>query len=62
MNPTAILATAILRDLDAHPAPAERTERNCLTCSRPFISDGPYHRVCDRCKSGRDNKLWEFVN
>ncbi len=53
----AILATAVLRDQEAHPAVDQRCERNCLTCSRPFESAGPHHRVCDRCKSGRDTKL-----
>lgn len=25
-------------------------EQSCLTCSKPFKSEGPHHRRCDRCR------------
>ena len=28
------------------------TERSCLCCGRKFRSQGPHHRMCDRCREG----------
>lgn len=28
----------------------ERKERKCLSCTRPFISDGIHNRMCDPCR------------
>ncbi|GJQ58592.1 MAG: hypothetical protein SCALA701_13930 [Candidatus Scalindua sp.] len=25
-------------------------QRPCLKCGREFASQGPYHRICERCK------------
>ncbi|HMR31857.1 MAG TPA: hypothetical protein PKA13_10715 [Geminicoccaceae bacterium] len=30
---------------------AARTERPCLRCEKPFPSEGPWNRLCGRCKS-----------
>jgi len=27
-----------------------RQERKCLCCPKTFYSDGPHHRMCDRCR------------
>lgn len=29
--------------------------RNCLTCTRPFWSEGAHNRICPRCKSDHDS-------
>ena len=29
---------------------ASGTERPCITCRRPFLSEGPHHRMCDACR------------
>lgn len=31
--------------------------RICLSCERPFGSDGPWHRICDNCKFGRKSTV-----
>jgi hypothetical protein len=33
-----------------------RMKRPCLKCARSFNSDGPYHRICDKCK---DTTEWK---
>lgn len=33
----------------------EMTKRNCLSCSAPFMSDGPGNRICMACK---DTSAW----
>ncbi len=30
-----------------------KIQKNCLSCSRPFASDGKHNRVCDACKLKR---------
>lgn len=27
-----------------------KTQRNCLCCSKSFLSDGPHNRLCSRCR------------
>jgi hypothetical protein len=39
--------------LEKHPKNPKARVRPCLTCSRQFFSEGPGHRICDTCKSGR---------
>lgn len=29
--------------------------RPCLSCQTPFYSEGPHHRICDKCK---DTESW----
>ncbi|MGZ9811253.1 hypothetical protein ACXN5S_12395 [Pseudoroseicyclus sp. H15] len=31
---------------------SEATERPCITCSRPFLSEGPGNRMCNPCRGG----------
>ena len=31
---------------------AKYVERKCMTCGTPFISTGPGHRMCGRCRRG----------
>lgn len=38
-------------DADTRPA-----ERNCLLCSRPFLSAGAHNRVCSICRE--EHKSW----
>lgn len=33
--------------------------RDCLTCSRPFWSEGAHNRICPRCKSDSDGSDWD---
>lgn len=28
-----------------------KTTRPCLCCKKPFLSDGPHHRMCARCRT-----------
>ena len=30
----------------------QRTERRCLQCRKPFLSEGPHNRLCDYCRKG----------
>jgi hypothetical protein len=30
---------------------APTTRRDCLRCDRAFPSEGPHHRLCDRCRN-----------
>jgi hypothetical protein len=41
-------ATAALRGIERRLAPT--ITRRCLTCSRPFRSTGPGHRLCNCCR------------
>lgn len=35
--------------------------RNCLTCSKPFYSDGAHNRICPRCKTDHESSGdWDF--
>lgn len=49
------------------PRPAQTTDtrkqqrmRDCLTCSKPFWSDGAHNRICPRCKSDQESSDWDF--
>lgn len=33
--------------------------RDCLTCSRPFWSEGAHNRICPRCKSDSEFSDWD---
>lgn len=52
-------ATAVRHVAVVEPAPtvAYRT-RNCLSCSKPFLSDGPGNRMCVYCR-GRTGGLFD---
>ena len=30
---------------------ARRKRRPCITCGKPFLSDGPHHRMCKGCRA-----------
>ena len=30
---------------------AQRKQRKCMTYRAQFLSDGPHHRMCDRCRT-----------
>ena len=30
------------------------TKRICLSCDRPFLSEGPWNRICPRCNKAND--------
>lgn len=32
------------------PDPREARRRACLRCDRPFMSEGPYNRLCEACR------------
>lgn len=34
------------------PAP-QTSQRACLICDQDFRSEGPWHRICESCKSNR---------
>lgn len=39
----------------------ERTKskmRNCMTCRKPFWSEGAHNRICERCKNSYDSEDW----
>jgi len=38
-----------------------RSIRDCLSCHRDFVSDGPHNRICDRCKSCGHGEAARFV-
>lgn len=27
-----------------------KQKRNCLRCEKKFVSEGPYNRICDKCR------------
>lgn len=37
------------RDL-ARAAREKASRRPCLRCTQPFLSEGPHHRLCERCR------------
>ena len=39
-----------LRELE-QPAKAVKSMRACMSCTKPFISDGPHNRLCGRCRT-----------
>ena len=30
---------------------ARRKRRPCITCGKPFLSEGPHHRMCAPCRA-----------
>lgn len=34
----------------AKPTADVAAERSCMTCSRPFVSEGWHNRMCPRCR------------
>ena len=32
--------------------------RNCLTCQKPFYSEGAHNRICDKCTRAHDGEDW----
>jgi len=47
-------ARAPRRPTGASEQCADRAERNCLVCHRPFLSEGPANRTCTRCQKQRE--------
>lgn len=43
--------SSVYRRLDTIAAVPVRSERNCMCCSGKFMSDGPHHRLCGRCRT-----------
>lgn len=37
--------------------PTTKSSRICLSCDKPFPSDGPGNRLCPRCKGNSDYAL-----
>ena len=37
----------------------EKKEKECMMCSRYFMSEGNHNRICDSCKSSYD---WKYGN
>lgn len=35
------------------PRRRKGTERPCMTCRQPFMSEGPHNRLCDCCRKQR---------
>lgn len=33
-----------------------RGQRECLDCGRMFTSDGPWNRICPRCKTAAEDR------
>jgi hypothetical protein len=47
------------RPLEAEAPPPRRrptTPRACLRCDRRFGSEGPHHRICERCRHGLQSR------
>lgn len=36
------------------PEPKGRRERSCLKCETRFMSEGPHHRKCQRCRAAME--------
>ncbi len=34
---------------------AEVGQRTCLSCDKPFLSEGPWNRICPRCEEGNSS-------
>jgi hypothetical protein len=41
----------IITDPQAHRHASQRKLRDCLSCHRAFLSEGPGNRVCSTCKN-----------
>tara|TARA_B100000700_G_C14761797_1_gene722507 strand:- start:275 stop:475 length:201 start_codon:yes stop_codon:yes gene_type:complete len=37
----------------------EKKEKECMMCSRDFMSEGNHNRICDSCKLSYD---WKYGN
>ena len=37
---------------------AGRQERPCLTCAKPFMSEGVHNRMCNRCRQDAAGKAY----
>ena len=37
----------------------EKIKRNCMMCSKEFLSEGNHNRICDACKLTEE---WEMGN
>jgi hypothetical protein len=44
----------LITDPQAYRAASQRKLRDCLSCHRAFLSEGPGNRICTSCKSSRD--------
>lgn len=36
----------------------QTVERPCLTCGRPFDSEGPHNRMCNECRRRASSPVW----
>ena len=55
--PTPTSDSPISRRHDARTAYVDMsgaTKRTCIRCRTPFLSQGPHHRMCDRCRLKAD--------
>lgn len=48
-----------IRKIDAHVADSRKRERDCLCCGEAFVSHGPGHRMCSRCRERKQE--WNGV-
>jgi len=39
---------------------AERTERKCLSCKKPFMSEGAHNRMCNQCRTNSGPKEYKL--
>lgn len=39
-------AEAVARSMRRH----QPRERDCMSCGRPFLSEGPHNRMCGKCR------------
>ena len=44
------MARSARGDSKAAPGLGLLRRRVCLRCDRPFLSEGPHHRLCERCR------------
>ena len=42
---------ACLDRLDKRDVAARKKQRPCLCCGNTFMSDGPHHRLCGKCRT-----------
>lgn len=41
---------------------AAKQRRPCITCHEPFLSDGPHHRMCTRCRNNTTSEMSHSLN
>lgn len=46
------LQYAKLTRVEQGPPIPRRVERRCMTCTRPFMSEGNHNRMCEECRAG----------